>query len=150
MVSAPSQPPVPAAPADDSTAGIMEILWQHGVDPSTLSPSQLDLFKHADIEQKQRLVQTWQLYIRSSSAPLPNTNKSSGPEDFDMDMSREEVEPYMRNGYDSNALPTEPTTGKPYARAKDPVYNSRQWWEVPQTGAMESQYGMFEEMNRWY
>lgn len=151
VVSAPTYELAPPSPVDDSMPGIMEILWQHGVDPGSLTPSQLDLFKHADIEQKQRLVQTWQLYSRSSGEMAQDqANSAAQPEDLEMDLSREDAEPYMQTGYETNNLPTEPTTGRPYNPAKDPVYNSRQWWERVQMGPMESQYGAFEEMNRCY
>ncbi|KAJ5224151.1 hypothetical protein N7468_008693 [Penicillium chermesinum] len=150
VASIPSHQIAPDAPANDSTSGIMEILWQHGIDPSSLSPSQLDLFKHADLEQKQRLVQTWQVYMRSTGPLSESTNSTCDSEDLDMNVARDEAEPYMRNGYEPNALPIEPTTGRPYASAKDPVYNSRHWWETAHTAPIESQYGAFEEMNRCY
>lgn len=58
-----------------------------------------------------------------------------------------DAEPYMVNGYEASAsaLPREPSTGEPYAASTDPVYKSQQWWEV----APESQYGLFEERNRF-
>jgi hypothetical protein len=58
------------------------------------------------------------------------------------------AEPYMISGYDA-APPEEPTTGLPYASSTDPVYQIQQWWEPAQAGPMESQYGAFEEMNRY-
>ncbi|KAJ6155034.1 hypothetical protein N7470_005600 [Penicillium chermesinum] len=130
VASIPSHQIAPDAPANDST--------------------QLDLFKHADLEQKQRLVQTWQVYMRSTGPLSESTNSTCDSEDLDMNVARDEAEPYMRNGYEPNALPIEPTTGRPYASAKDPVYNSRHWWETAHTAPIESQYGAFEEMNRCY
>lgn len=38
-----------------------QILSRHGIDPSRLSPQQLDLFKTADTPQQIRLVELWQI-----------------------------------------------------------------------------------------
>lgn len=57
-----------------------------------------------------------------------------------------DAEPYMVSGYESaSTLPKEPSTGEPYVVSTDPVYMSQQWWEV----APESQYGLFEERQRY-
>lgn len=77
-----------------------------------------------------------------------------------------DAEPYMLSGYEaiateaayslpsnlSNHLPNdppkEPTTGEPYSGSKDPVYQGQQWWEMTNSGPMESHYGAFEQMRR--
>ncbi|EEH02670.1 conserved hypothetical protein [Histoplasma capsulatum G186AR] len=48
---------------DMQQAGISaeEILFQNNVDPTALFPSQLTLFAHADVEQKTRLIELWQI-----------------------------------------------------------------------------------------
>lgn len=51
-------PPTPA-PTDDHTIAI--ILSRHGVDPSTLFPSQVELFRSADSGQQMRLVELWRI-----------------------------------------------------------------------------------------
>ena len=54
------QPPAPAPTVtDDHTISI--ILSRHGVDPSTLFPSQVDLFRSADSGQQMRLVELWRI-----------------------------------------------------------------------------------------
>lgn len=133
---------------------IHDILRQNGLDPAAFSLAQLELFKNADAAQQQRLIQTWQFY---------NTPRSFPSQDLDMDelsgelmeCHGEHAEPYMASGYEVGAgsactLPKEPTTGKPYASSTDPVYSGQQWWEMSQTDSMESQYGLFEERNRYY
>jgi hypothetical protein len=128
---APPPPPAQSTTTDDQGLGLLTLLINHGIDPSTLSPSQLDLIKHADAEQQQRLLQTWQVYAAHGQ---PTTQS----QDTDMDDSMHEdkgpdAEPYMVSGYEASASAT------------DPVYKSQQWWEV----APESQYGLFEERNRF-
>lgn len=130
------------------------VLQQHGLDPATLSTGQLDLFVHADADQQQRLIQTWQLYARISSAgpnddlEMQDSEDHGGEED-----QREQAEPYMVSGYEvaGKDLPQEPTTGQPYTSSTDPVYKTGatgQWWESALAGSMESQYGAFQERNR--
>ena len=147
----------PAVPTE--VQRIHATLWQHGLDPSALSTSQFDLFKHADVEQQQRLIQTWLLYER----PRPDLVYTSSPSTGDLDMNdmeemgddhKGQAEPYMVSGYESavkqvpTSLRKEPTTGEPYATSTDPVYKNQQWWELSQAGPMESQYGAFEESSR--
>lgn len=141
---------------------VHDILRQHGLDPGTFSSSQLELFLHADVGQRQRLIQTWQLYSRSEQAPVVSACQviqsypANPVEDFEMNDSVDTIrddhgglaEPYMISGYEA-APPKEPTTGVPYASSTDPVYQSQQWWEPAQAGPVESQYGAFEEMNRY-
>ncbi|KAF3394703.1 hypothetical protein F1880_005406 [Penicillium rolfsii] len=141
-------PPVPSTPSPtDPNEALLTLLQNHGIDPSTLTPSQLDLVRHADAEQQQRLLQTWQVYA-AHGQPAPS-------QDTDMDDSMHDdkgadAEPYMVSGYETSAsaLPREPSTGEPYAASTDPVYKSQQWWEVA-PGSTESQYGLFEERNRF-
>lgn len=142
-------PPPPAMDAMDAM-DVMDMLRQHGLDPDTLAPDQLELFAHADAEQQQRLVQTWKLYATSSP---------TGPtDDLDMEDSvdhrgedqKGQAEPYMVSGYEAVAersLPQEPTTGSHYSLSTDPVYKTGQWWE---SAIGESQYGAFQERDRFY
>ena len=51
--------PASVQETDDLTASI--ILSRHGVDVSTLFPSQIDLFKTADASQQMRLVELWRI-----------------------------------------------------------------------------------------
>ncbi|KAJ5913467.1 hypothetical protein N7504_002350 [Penicillium tannophilum] len=141
----PSPNPPPQACTDPTP---IEILQHHGLDPSTMLPHQLDLFQNADAEQRQRLIQTWQLYARSSGG-LTNSESIFTGGDLRMDDSKTQAEPYMVSGYQTHQQPTEPTTGHPYTSATDPVYKSQHWWEVAGTEPMESQYGVFQERNRY-
>ena len=72
--------------------------------------------------------------------------------------TRQNAEPYMANGYQNlpniNGMtaPTEYQQSemsgtKDYNRAFDPLYDSRQWWEVNLgSQPMEHQYGLLEQM----
>ncbi|KAJ5946996.1 hypothetical protein N7466_000011 [Penicillium verhagenii] len=143
IVSCPN--PQPQAIADPTP---IEILQQHGLDPSTMSPRQLDLFKNADVEQRHRLIQTWQLYARSAEGSMDPTSIS--PEDIQMHDSKTQAEPYMMSGYQMHSEPTESTAGQSYKSATDPAYKTQHWWEMaPQTEPMESQYGAFQERSRY-
>ncbi|OGE48692.1 hypothetical protein PENARI_c026G10158 [Penicillium arizonense] len=144
----------------------IDVLRHYGLDPSTMTPSQLNLFDHADTEQRERLIQTWQLYSQ-----LSQNTQDHAMHDYVMDDSQDgnpDAEPYMISGYEtittgvahslpsnlSNALPDdlpkEPTTGEPYTGSKDPVYQGQQhWWELTNAGPMESHYGAFEQMRRY-
>ncbi|PWY76344.1 hypothetical protein BO94DRAFT_197308 [Aspergillus sclerotioniger CBS 115572] len=56
-------------PSTEGTNGaISETLRQHNVDPSTLSPKQMELFEHAMPEQQSRLIQIWQISSEHSYA----------------------------------------------------------------------------------
>lgn len=47
------------------------ILRNHGVDPSTLTPSQLQLFRIADTAQRRRLVELWSICPPNNGADIP-------------------------------------------------------------------------------
>lgn len=141
----------------------IDTLKSHNIDPSTLSPTQIELFEHAIPEQKSRLIQMWQICPeRDPTAPAPQAT-STHMEDHDMnDMVQEDdseqqyAEPYMVSGYEILAqrdyeLSTrkaEPTTGSLYKLATDPIYQSQRWWEHANPQPMEHQYGAFEQMNQ--
>ncbi|OQD82617.1 hypothetical protein PENANT_c020G06133 [Penicillium antarcticum] len=139
----------------------IDVLRHHGLDPSTMTTSQLNLFDNADMEQRERLIQTWRLYSQLSDNTQYHTMH-----DFVMDDNEDgnpDAEPYMISGYETiatgaahslpsnltNDLPKEPTTGEPYTGSKDPVYQGQQWWELTNAGPMESHYGAFEQMRRY-
>ncbi|OOQ86089.1 hypothetical protein PEBR_24299 [Penicillium brasilianum] len=143
-------PPTQPTPTDQAqTQALNTLLLQHGINPSTLSDSQLDLIKHADSQQQQRLLQTWQVYASYGMTPQSQSNDTEMDDSMDEDKGPD-AEPYMVSGYESasTALPKEPSTGEPYAASTDPVYRSQQWWEVA-PGSVESQYGLFEERQRY-
>ncbi|KAJ6113720.1 hypothetical protein N7523_007037 [Penicillium sp. IBT 18751x] len=148
-----------------TTQSVLDVLRQYGLDPDTFSASQLALFQHADVDQQRRLIQTWQVYARSEQAPAirvcPNIHSFPANLAQDLEMSDQTdsirydhgglAEPYMVSGYEA-APPKEPSTGAPYTSSTDPVYRSQQqqWWEPTQMGPMESQYGRYEEMDRYH
>lgn len=151
-----------------------DTLRSYGIDSSTLSPGQIELFENAIPEQKSRLIQIWQI--------CPETNKqqqcgNTFMEDSDMDSIVQDkgrdsdgqyAEPYMVSGYEILAQrdydrsaqkaitefghqecpPNEPSTGAPYKQANDPIFQSQRWWEHAEPQPMEHQYGAFEYMNQ--
>ncbi|OQE47291.1 hypothetical protein PENCOP_c001G08111 [Penicillium coprophilum] len=135
----------------------IDVLRHHGLDPNTLTQDQLALFENADAEQRERLIQTWQLYSQfghEASAGDFAMNDSAMDDSADGNVCAD-AEPYMVSGYENVAnqashLPKEPTTGETYAGSKDPVYQGQQWWEMTRAAPMESQYGAFQEMGRYY
>ncbi|KAL8366948.1 hypothetical protein RB595_009141 [Gaeumannomyces hyphopodioides] len=66
--SEPSQSEYPAAE---------QILASHGVDPSSLSQAQIQLFKEADDDQKRRLVQLWSILPPANSGFNSNSNSNN-------------------------------------------------------------------------
>ncbi|KAF3024611.1 hypothetical protein E8E15_008903 [Penicillium rubens] len=137
----------------------IDLLRHHGLDPSALTSQQIALFENADAEQKERLLQTWQLYSqlgKEASAPAADFAMQDSAMDDSGDMNAYvDAEPYMVSGYENVAdrashIPKEPTTGETYVGSKDPVYQGPQWWELTKAGPMESNYGAFEEMRRYY
>ncbi|EKV08520.1 hypothetical protein PDIG_58640 [Penicillium digitatum PHI26] len=137
----------------------IDILRHHGLDASALTPDQLVLFQNADAEQRERLIQTWQLYSQfGNEANVPAGDfamHDSAMDDSPDGNAYADAEPYMVSGYENIAnqashLPKEPTTGETYVGSKDPVYQGQQWWELTKAGPMESTYGAFEEMRRYY
>ncbi|KAH6610544.1 hypothetical protein Trco_000564 [Trichoderma cornu-damae] len=47
------------------------VLRNHGVDPSTLTPSQLQLFRIADVAQRRRLVELWSICPPNGGGDIP-------------------------------------------------------------------------------
>ncbi|KAJ5678590.1 hypothetical protein N7462_006834 [Penicillium macrosclerotiorum] len=151
-VVAPNPGPAPLSTSvETEDSAVHDVLRQCGLDPNAFSVNQLDLFKNADAEQQKRLVQTWQVYSVHENSTLTQDMEMN-----DSTNDQKDAEPYMMSGYEiipeptAKSPPNEPTTGEPYAASTDPVYKSPQWWETGQTGPMESQYGIFEERNRYF
>lgn len=128
--------------ASQHKAGAVDIealLNQNGLQPQSLSTSQLDLVRHASPEQQERLIQTWKLYSQFEQQQAIAGLNPSSTQDLEMydnmDDSKQYAEPYMISGYEmhapdtgSTSLPAEPTTGQPYTPSRDPVYQGREWW----------------------
>nr|POE63224.1 hypothetical protein CFP56_04127 [Quercus suber] len=66
--SEPSRSPPPPYDSTSMPQAMAEMLMQHSIDPSALLPSQINLFYHADYEQRLRLLELWR--ISPPSYPL--------------------------------------------------------------------------------
>ncbi|KLJ11889.1 hypothetical protein EMPG_12982 [Blastomyces silverae] len=103
-----------------------EMLFQHSVDPTALFQSQLTLFAQADVDQKSRLIELWQISRPSagkgnqmSTSSLPANIHSSSSQDAMADVDsmdqdarstarvdhnqHEHAEPYVMSGYEALA-----------------------------------------------
>lgn len=93
---------------------------------------------------------------------IPNAKDIKDGESYNRD-----VEPYMMTGYQGlenfqgtqivqspahaphvnlyggSGLSNEPASGQPYASFRDPIYNTRSWWEHTGDRSAERQYGLF-------
>jgi hypothetical protein len=152
-----------------------EMLEEAGINASTLLPSQILLFKNADDEQKQRLVELWRISPPTAGKQLPPWANGNWPqssmeleeeaarlrwEEMERDRlknlcalpgydAQNGAEPYMSGLYnDVSGLQKETVGQEEYKRCKDPVYNhSREWWQVGiDTEPMEHQYGLMQQM----
>ena len=166
-------------PADVQASSVLEAA---GIDASALLPSQIGLFKNADDEQRQRLVELWRIAPPTPGNQLPGVQMGNWPQ-TSMEQeeegarqrwetaererlknlcalpgydSRRQAEPYIVSLYNQvpNAngvtAPPEPNSAKQhepeYQHCKDPVYNSREWWQMSEEEPMEHQYGMLQAM----
>ncbi|KAL4900622.1 hypothetical protein BDW74DRAFT_161825 [Aspergillus multicolor] len=142
--------------ANRTASQVFEMLMKHHIDPSSLSPNQLELFAKALPNQQSRLIQMWQI----CPGPSGNTTllQTSQVGDFGMCHSAraptnghktdDSAEPYMLAGYglaahDSESrriLSTEHTPSSLYGLSNDLVYQAggQGWWERTQTTAMDS------------
>ncbi|KAL4896391.1 hypothetical protein BDV59DRAFT_170515 [Aspergillus ambiguus] len=99
-----------------------ELLQRHNIDPTSLSPSQLQLFDNADPEQQSRLLQIWQICSESvdrgdrrpnaMDATIEGPGYTISAQGMDIDMSggnqmvdsgddsQQYAEPYMIHGYE--------------------------------------------------
>lgn len=64
-------------PSQSDVMSAERILRIHGVDPTNLTPAQLQLFKVADAPQQRRLVELWSIYPPSQAAEIPSLAWSS-------------------------------------------------------------------------
>lgn len=56
-----AEPQRPSSVPPQTMPSAEQVLGRHGIDPSRLSPQQLDLFKTADTPQQIRLIELWQI-----------------------------------------------------------------------------------------
>jgi hypothetical protein len=64
-------------PTQSDTMNCDKILRIHGVDPMTLTPSQIQLFKVADAPQQRRLIELWNICPPNNAADIPSLAWSS-------------------------------------------------------------------------
>ncbi|GBF63408.1 hypothetical protein TMEN_6033 [Trichophyton mentagrophytes] len=156
-----------------------DTLRSYNIDPSTLYPSQIDLFSQAAPEQKFRLIELWRISPGSAMpnilpsqgahivhtnflSNLNNTQQKSQPyasDDMVMDDDKISAEPYVLSGYErlaqqeyeSQSAPasTSPLSTHTYNQATDPVYKGSEWQQEQQQRAMENQYGELQ-MKKYY
>jgi hypothetical protein len=137
--------------------GVFEMLMHHRINPSTLSTSQLELFANATPDQRNRLIQMWQICpeprkIAQSQAVLTRDLEmgDSAQVPNNGDITDHSAEPYMLAGYglvahdpeasQANRPSNELTTCSPYRLFSDPVYQAggQRWWERTQATTMEN------------
>ena len=146
-------------------SSMMVMLQESGVDAKALLPAQIELFKNAQPEQRNRLVELWRIapptrddqHLPAHMAHWSQTSFELEEEAARSRWERQEqeklknlsvlqtAEPYMVNGYqDDMAMDDEP---QPYRAATDPVHNrQREWWNMADDQPMEHQYGMLQQM----
>ncbi|OAL70134.1 hypothetical protein A7D00_5664 [Trichophyton violaceum] len=172
-----SSTPNPAVSAHEFSTE--DTLRSYNIDPSSLYPSQIDLFRQAAPEQKFRLIELWRISPGSampnilpsqgahivqtnSLSNLNNTQGKSQPyngDDMMMDDDKINAEPYVLSGYEqlaqqeyeSQSAPasTSPLSTHTYNQATDPVYKGSEWQQEQQQRAMENQYGELQ-MKKYY
>lgn len=160
------------APAVEEEAQASTILKSVGVNADALLPSQLQLFKNADNEQKERLVELWriappahgnqvtrnQIYTNwpptsmeaEETAARERWEKQEQEKLRNLSVlpsqeKRDAAEPYMETGYEY-AMRMEMEANEQNQRpATDPVHNrEREWWQMGDQERMENQYGMLQ------
>lgn len=94
--SEPSPSPPPPYNATAIPQALAETLLQHSIDPSALLPSQINLFHHADYEQRLRLLELWR--ISPPSYPLEDHIRHGWT-------SFEHEEAQAKQRYEQHALP---------------------------------------------
>ncbi|EXJ81395.1 hypothetical protein A1O3_07686 [Capronia epimyces CBS 606.96] len=137
---------------------VSTILEKAGINAAALFPSQLQLFKNAQPEQRLRLIELWQIAPPTYGNQMHPDDMANWPQSS---MEKEEeaakyrlkgteqerqpkhdnrnnAEPYMLQGYDT--LPNINGVAAPmqdgsntakiaeYRQSNDPAYKSREWW----------------------
>lgn len=159
------------APVYSQDTQTSTILSNAGINAAALLPSQLQLFKNAQPDQQQRLVELWRISPPTYGNQLPtgvNGNWPGTSMEQEEQAARERweeqdrlknlcmlpehemkshAEPYMSDGYQSLPNINGVTAPTEYKQSIDPVYqNSREWWSVEDKQPIEYQYGMIQHM----
>ncbi|KKZ64704.1 hypothetical protein EMCG_09376 [[Emmonsia] crescens] len=120
-----------------------EMLLRHNVDPAALFPSQLTLFAQADLEQKTRLIELWQIsrpsvgnptslqafgnggVIPTSSSSLPSYMQATRDAMTDVDsMDQDARTSGVGGGVDNNTQHAEPYVMSGYEALAQREYNA--------------------------
>lgn len=148
------------------------LLKSVGVNADALLPSQLQLFKNAENEQKERLVELWRIAPPTYGSQVtrnqmytnwPPTSMEAEEEAarqrweeqeqeklknlsvLPSQARRDAAEPYMADGYDKGMDMDMEGNTQDRRPATDPVYNrEREWWHLEEQQRMENQYGMLQ------
>lgn len=75
-------------PSHGDSMSAERILRIHGVDPSNLTPSQLQLFKVAEAPQQRRLIELWSICPPSHAADIPSLAWSSTTVEHEEQLAR--------------------------------------------------------------
>lgn len=79
-------------PSQSDAVSAERVLRIHGVDPSTLTPSQLQLFKVAEAPQQRRLIELWSICPPSHAADIPSLAWSSTTVEHEEQLARQRHE----------------------------------------------------------
>lgn len=75
-------------PSQSDTMSAEKILRIHGVDPTNLTPSQLQLFKVAEAPQQRRLIELWSICPPTHAADIPSLAWSSTTVEHEEQLAR--------------------------------------------------------------
>lgn len=155
-----------SVPPENGSAAAELLLRSHGVDPSILTPSQLQLFRVAEAQQQMRLMELWSICPPSGAQNIPSLAWSSTTVEQEEQLARaryersqmdhgnivQDSEPYMTAGYEDIMRQGQDAyssfgsaAGPNYQRAMDPVYLGPDYARQQQMMDMASQYGAFEQ-----
>lgn len=161
---------VAQAPVVDE-APVSALLRDAGVNTDALLPSQLQLFKNAQPEQRDRLIELWRIAPPTHGNQLTARHMGNWPQtslEIEEQAARERwekseqdrlknsrslpdqeprmnAEPYMKEGYEDRMEDVANSQG--HRQATDPVYDrGREWWHMVDEQPMEHQYGMLQHM----
>ena len=151
---------------------VSSVLADAGVDASVLFPSQLQLFRNANLEQQQRLLQLWSISPPTPGKQLLGSHLGNWPQ---TSMQQEEeaarlrweamerdrlknvgvplldrsrsAEPYMTHGYAADITVKAPTSMSDEIVEADKL-NGREWWRMP-AQPIEHQYGLLQHMQMY-
>lgn len=160
---------VPAPIGEEIPVSI--ILRNAGVNADALFPSQLQLFRNAQRDQQERLVELWRICPPTYGGQLVNRDMGNWPQtSLELEeqaarqrwekqeqerlknlsvlpgqQARSTAEPYMSTGYDADmGMDNDMET---YRQATDPAYNrEREWWHMAADEPVEHQYGMLQQV----